>query len=345
MDQVKVGKFIEACRKNSKLTQEQLAEKLFVDRTLISKWEHGKLCPDIKYYQKLCEIFQIELKELIFGEKNNNSNKSELNNNLIGFLEKQSHMLKLFRNIMIVLFIILFTFLLYYFFQTFNKTRVFTFYGNSKHFSVNHGLLVLTREKSYLSLNSNDFKSDSISIYYYLNNDKNIIYEGPSTNVVIDFSGYNSSINILNYKKIIDNIFLDINLDNTKETIHLNFEENYSNHKLFFKNDNNVSKSPQYEYSDKSVKIGDCEEDICTYQDDDYQIVYDTITRKITIINNTNDMFIDYFIDTKWFNYSDSKINFEAVEGKIACGKSECINEEKIYKKFYEKYIKKCEKD
>ncbi len=345
MNQVKVGKFIETCRKKSKLTQEQLAEKLFVDRTLISKWEHGKLCPDIKYYQKLCEIFQIELKELISGEKNNKYNKSELNNNLIGFLEKQSHTLKLFRNIIIVLFIILFIFLLYYFFQTFNKTRVFTFYGNSEHLSVNHGLLVLTREKSYLSLNSNDFKSDSISIYYYQNNDKNIIYEGPSTNVVIDFSGYNSSINILNYKKIIDNIFLDVTLDNKKETIHLNFEENYSNHKLFFKNDNNVSKSQQPEYSNKSIKTDDCEEGICTYQDDDYQIVYDTITGKITITDNANDMFIDYFIDIKSFNYSDSKINFEAVDGEIDCGKSECTNEKKIYKKFYEKYIKKYEKD
>lgn len=344
MDQVKLGKFIEVCRKKSKLTQEQLAEKLFVDRTLVSKWENGKLCPDIKYYQKLCEIFQIELKELFSGEKNNRYNKSELNSNLISFLEKQNHAIKLFRNIIILLFIILFIFLMYYFFETFNKTRVFTFYGNSEHFSVNQGLLVLTREKSYLSLNSNDFKSDSISIYYYQNNDKNIIYEGPSTNVVIDFSGYNSSINILNYKKIIDNIFLDINLDNKKETIHLNFEKNYSNHKIFFNDDKNVSNLTQSEYLDKFTKPDDCEDSVCIYQDDSYQIVYDTTIKKITITDN-DDMFIDYFMDIKSFNYSDSKITFEAVDGEIDCGKTECINEKKIYKKFYEKYIKKCEKD
>ena len=95
MDQVKVGKFIENCRKKSKLTQEQLAEKLFVGRTLVSKWEHGKLCPDIKYYQMLCEIFQIELKELLSGEKNNRYNKLELNSNLIDYFVKQSNVIKI----------------------------------------------------------------------------------------------------------------------------------------------------------------------------------------------------------------------------------------------------------
>lgn len=341
MDQVKVGKFIETCRKKSKLTQEQLAEKLFVDRTLVSKWEHGKLCPDIKYYQMLCEIFQIELKELLSGEKNNRYNKLELNSNLINYFVKQSNVIKMFKRVIAVMIIIIFIFLLYYFYETYNKTTIFTFYGSLEHFSINQGLLVLTREKSYLSLNNNEFKSYNITIYYYQNNDKHIIYDGPSTNIIIDFTGYNSSINISNYKKIIDNIFMEISSNDTKEVIHLNFNKNYSNHKLFFKDDKDIIDS---ETESKTDNIYDCKESICSYNDENFQILYDTVIKKVTITDNS-DVYIDYFLNTKSFNYSDSKVNFDVVDGHVNCGKSNCNNDEKIYKKFYDKYLKHFEKN
>lgn len=41
MDQVKIGKFIAACRKREALTQAQLAEKLGITDRAISKWETG----------------------------------------------------------------------------------------------------------------------------------------------------------------------------------------------------------------------------------------------------------------------------------------------------------------
>lgn len=41
MDKAKTGQFIAACRKNKKLTQEQLAEKLNVSKNAVSKWERG----------------------------------------------------------------------------------------------------------------------------------------------------------------------------------------------------------------------------------------------------------------------------------------------------------------
>ena len=42
MDQEKIGKFISQCRKEKKLTQAQLAEKLNVSDKSISRWENGK---------------------------------------------------------------------------------------------------------------------------------------------------------------------------------------------------------------------------------------------------------------------------------------------------------------
>lgn len=41
MDQEKIGKFIAECRKNKKLTQDQLAQKLGLTYKAVSKWECG----------------------------------------------------------------------------------------------------------------------------------------------------------------------------------------------------------------------------------------------------------------------------------------------------------------
>lgn len=41
MDQLKTGKFIAECRKEKKLTQAQLAEKLSITDRAVSKWETG----------------------------------------------------------------------------------------------------------------------------------------------------------------------------------------------------------------------------------------------------------------------------------------------------------------
>ncbi|MCB6405407.1 helix-turn-helix domain-containing protein, partial [Megasphaera massiliensis] len=46
MDQIKTGKFIARCRKEKKLTQAQLAERLSITDRAVSKWETGKSMPD-----------------------------------------------------------------------------------------------------------------------------------------------------------------------------------------------------------------------------------------------------------------------------------------------------------
>lgn len=41
MDKVKIGQFIANCRKDKKLTQEQLVEKLNISKNAVSKCEKG----------------------------------------------------------------------------------------------------------------------------------------------------------------------------------------------------------------------------------------------------------------------------------------------------------------
>lgn len=68
MDQVKIGRFIAECRKNKKLTQVQLAEKLNITDRAISKWETGKGMPDSSIMLDLCNELNISVNELLSGE-------------------------------------------------------------------------------------------------------------------------------------------------------------------------------------------------------------------------------------------------------------------------------------
>ena len=59
MNQEKIGKFIAECRKNKKLTQQELAEKLNVSDKSISRWENGKTMMDISLFEPLCNELDI----------------------------------------------------------------------------------------------------------------------------------------------------------------------------------------------------------------------------------------------------------------------------------------------
>ena len=82
MDLVKIGKFIADCRKKNNLTQEQLAEKLYVTDRAVSKWERGLSLPDASKMLDLCSILEINVNELLMGEiidmKDNEKKTNEL---------------------------------------------------------------------------------------------------------------------------------------------------------------------------------------------------------------------------------------------------------------------------
>ena len=67
MDQIKIGKFIAACRKSANLTQVQLAEKLGITDKAVSKWERGQCCPSLLMLDDIASALGVEIKDL-FGE-------------------------------------------------------------------------------------------------------------------------------------------------------------------------------------------------------------------------------------------------------------------------------------
>ena len=69
MDQVKIGKFIAALRKEQGMTQEALGEKLCVTNKTISRWETGSYMPDIDKLLELSSLLGISVNELLTGER------------------------------------------------------------------------------------------------------------------------------------------------------------------------------------------------------------------------------------------------------------------------------------
>ena len=60
---------IQQLRKAKGLTQEELAEKLFVSRTAVSKWESGRGYPGIDSLKAIAAFFSVTVDELISGEE------------------------------------------------------------------------------------------------------------------------------------------------------------------------------------------------------------------------------------------------------------------------------------
>ena len=64
-----LGERLYDLRKNKKLSQEEVADKLNVTRQTVSKWETDESKPDFDKIIPICELFGIDSKELLTGEK------------------------------------------------------------------------------------------------------------------------------------------------------------------------------------------------------------------------------------------------------------------------------------
>ena len=116
MNQEKIGKFIAQLRKEKKLTQQELATKLGITDRAISHWENGRSMPDVSIFQKLCEILDISVNELISGEKISKANLvTKSDENIINTLNDSKKHKKEFKLIITMLIggiIILFSILI-----------------------------------------------------------------------------------------------------------------------------------------------------------------------------------------------------------------------------------------
>ena len=69
IDREKFGAFIAALRKEQGMTQQELADRLFLSNKAVSKWERGQSLPDITLLEPLAQCLEVTVTELLRGER------------------------------------------------------------------------------------------------------------------------------------------------------------------------------------------------------------------------------------------------------------------------------------
>ena len=77
MNQQKMGDFLKLLRKEKGLTQEELAEKFYTSSRKVSRWETGKTIPDLNTLIDLADFYDVDIREIIDGERKENNMDKE----------------------------------------------------------------------------------------------------------------------------------------------------------------------------------------------------------------------------------------------------------------------------
>ncbi len=241
MDNEKIGKFLQELRKEQRLTQEQLAQKLAIERTNISKWEKGRSVPNAEYLFQLQELFNVSINEILYGERKNLNNQNEIDIVPINIMKDSKRKIKrifIFSSAIIGLLIL--AFFSYYFINNYNSIKVYKIYGNSKNFYINDGIMVTSREKSYIKIGSIGNYSGmnilKIRLYFKDGNKENNIFIGSESDselLLVNRFNYNELYEYKDVKWIINELYLEIiTNDNYKNTLKLNVQKDFANNSI-----------------------------------------------------------------------------------------------------------------
>jgi len=201
MNQEKIGKFILEQRKKLNLTQSELAEKLLVTSQAISKWENGRGIPDIEMLNKLSEIFNVDIKDIINGEEQPK--------------EKKNTKIKTYIIIILSIIIVILSLLLI---LPQNKKDNFNFHSLSSEnscFGVN-GVIAYNKNKKSIYISNINCTNEEVKeyldieciLYETIDNTEKKIYEYGKIN---EYESYDKN-NLYTLNELLSNI--EFNIDN-----------------------------------------------------------------------------------------------------------------------------------
>ena len=106
MDLKKIGSFLKELRKEKGITQEELAEMLYVSGRTVSRWETGTNMPDISLLVDIAEIFDVSIPEIINGERKNEIMEKEVKETVLNLTDYSEAMNQKIKGRLLVLTII-----------------------------------------------------------------------------------------------------------------------------------------------------------------------------------------------------------------------------------------------
>lgn len=200
-----LGANIAKYRKEKGLTQDKLAELLYISDKTVSKWETGKSGPDILIISDLADVLGVEVDDLLRGTSKKN---------------KDRRITRWLNVVFLCIFILVTCAFLY---VKFNSWNVYDFKSTNENFYVS-GYVVSNNYESRIVIN--EFNSDNylavmddvtyIEMKFFVNNEVfyNFVSKGDA-DIVSDFFDSVNSISfdmsyIINNKNDFDNVYIEL---------------------------------------------------------------------------------------------------------------------------------------
>ncbi len=344
MDSNKIGKFIYTLRKEKNLSQYQLAEMIPISRQAVSKWERGVTIPDSSTLLRLSEIFDVTINELLNGKRLQENSIENLESTTLEIIDQHNIKKKKDKRIIVILgtiiFILIFSFLLYYFITSYSSIKVYKVGGTNEEIDLYDGLFIVTKEKAYLKLGKIKNRTDEIikiNVILKKKNKEILVYQDLDIDeIIIIYNGYNECVSSENIKYFLNNSFLEIVKKNMEtERIKLIFKRDFVNNNFLYNTKKNIDKDNNTYINNESNEINVIDainiiKENGIYENDSYIFTYKNtkyiyldnieLLRIITEDNNTMDLFVK---KKQYICSSSAKSNSQ-----------ECI-------KYTKKYIKK----
>jgi len=332
-----VGKFIKELRKEAGLSQQALAEKLYIGREAVSKWERGMNLPTVDVMLSIAKFFNISLNELVYGARETKENKEKIKNIAITLYEANQKQIKYLNISILLLIIISLLFFSYYFINNYKSIKVYTLGYHDDDITIQDGILVTTREKVFLNI-GNIKTEEEIENIEFLVGDKVIYKTGNLKDTTLyDYNGYERYFNFDNLKNEINNLYLNISTKDENKKIKLSLTKRFTNDSII----NTYNKHHIEILDNNSNKIEEIEKIIkekFTLEENTY--IYN-LSKEYKYLEESKSIFISenkdnniskwkYNILTKGITYEkynkDYNLieNYEFIDNKLTCNKKDC---------------------
>ena len=244
MNMQKIGKFILQLRQEKNLSQSDLANLIPVTRQAVSRWEKGQSIPDSSTLLIISKIFDVSINELLNGERFKKEEPKKLEKIALDMIDKNNLQSKKFKRVLLFMVLIIlllsFSFLAYYFINSYNSITVYKIEGENKNFTMQNGIFISTNQKTYFRLGkliyNNNIEVKNVRLYYKNGNKEKTIFEDSDADILItDYYGYNEFFPYEDINSIVKKLYLEINYNNNKvEILKLKVKKDFANDIFFY---------------------------------------------------------------------------------------------------------------
>ncbi len=248
MDYEKVGIFLYELRKSRGLTQKDIANRFYITREAVSKWERGLCLPDYPILVALSQFYNITINEILLGQRIDNINKDAIEAvtiNIIKTTDKKIKKTKYIATIAILLVICVMLFM--YFIYNYNSIKIYTVSAANDDYIVKNGELYIYKNKASLNLglisstNNEILTRDDgykIKVYYDKDNKKVFYNANDLDSIYINLYSFKEATRNVSLDEVLDDLYIDIIKGDKVSTIKINFDIYYENDfkSIFFGN-------------------------------------------------------------------------------------------------------------